>query len=535
MEHLQCDVLVIGSGAAGLRAAIDARLAGFDVAVATKAGPGKGTCTGFSGGMMACSPAKSEFALHRANTLRTGRGINRSNLVSALVDDAPDRLEELIAWGMEGQWHQGYLYAQGQPPVLGSAITKCLVARNISLGTRFLEGLTAQKLMKGQNSVGILAWSPKSDAWYTVTARSVVLATGGAGALFLRHDNPKGMTGDGYALAMDAGVPLEDMEFVQFYPLGLAEPGHGSYLIPPRLADEGRLLNQQGEDILEKHGIEERPVAEKARDRLSRALFIEIVQEGGEVFLDLTALPADRWPQDPFTLSALKILGHRHEALSRPVRIAPMAHHVMGGVVVDENGATPVPGLFAAGEVTGGLHGANRMGGNALTDTLVFGSRAGRSAARWIEATTLAADHGELARNLAAARPSSAERQIGSTPAVLMEQLQTLLWEKGGILRHADGLSAGLETTAEILARCAPLVSAAGFWRDRQQLVAVQNGARVAQWILGAALKRQESRGAHFREDFPEQDDARWKGNLRVHRENGSDVWNFLPTETSIG
>ena len=207
-----------------------------------------------------------------------------------------------------------------------------------------------------------------------------------------------------------------------------------------------------------------------------------------------------------------------------------MAHHVMGGVVADENGATAVPGLFAAGEVTGGLHGANRMGGNALTDTLVFGSRAGLAAVRRAQALSGDGDRKELARELAACRPQNHGKRLGKEPDTLMERLQTLLWEKGGLLRHAVGLGSALEQVRDILADCEPLAGAQGDRRDMQRLVAVQNGARVAQLILHAALKRQESRGAHFREDFPEQDDTLWRGSLQVHgKTGGEDVWHFVP------
>ena len=160
-------------------------------------------------------------------------------------------------------------------------------------------------------------------------------------------------------------------------------PGTAPLVIPPRLADRGLLVNDDGEDILKKYGIDERPAAERARDRLSQALFRKFIETARGIFLDLRDVTEEKWLSDPFSASMRHILGDRRGALDRPLRVAPAAHHTMGGVRIDGKGATSVPGLFAAGEVTGGLHGANRLGGNALSETMVFGARAGNSAADW--------------------------------------------------------------------------------------------------------------------------------------------------------
>lgn len=425
MERISCDVLVLGSGGAGLRAAISVRQAGLDVIVLSKSRPGKSTCTGFSAGVMAGSQGTGSMADHSERTFQAGRGINQRELVEQLVREAPSRLRELMDWGMHAQFQDGYLFSKGRPPLLGQEIIRCLIAKNQELGTRFISDLPVIDLVVDDGAAALNCYLKRSGEWIAVTAGSVVLATGGAAALYLRHDNPNQILGDGHRLALEAGATLQDMEFVQFYPLCLAEAGRPPMVIPPRLADRGLLVNDSGENILEKYEITERPAAERARDRLSRALFQEIQREGKHVFLDISGQPEEIWLKDPFSASVRHILGERYGAMHRPLRVAPAAHHVMGGVRIDKHGATSVPGLFAAGEITGGLHGANRMGGNALTDTLVFGTIAGDSAARW------AKTHGSVNRELLFSRLDENRTKwtkLSPHPGGLDERLRETMW-----------------------------------------------------------------------------------------------------------
>jgi len=331
---------------------------------------------------------------------------------------------------------------------------------------------------------------------------------------------------EGYSLALDAGALLQDMEFVQFYPLCLAEPGRPPFLVPPRLVDSGSLLNSSGEEILGKYGIQERPAGERARDKLSQALFNEIYINGEEVRLDLRAISEKEWCADPFSASTLDILGKRYGALHRLVRIAPAAHHIMGGVRIDTRCATSVPGLFAAGEVTGGLHGANRLGGNALTETLVFGSRAGEAAAAW--ASERAGDKSKmLLKELDSSGTESKVKEAGSNLTQLRKRLRKILWEEGGIRRNKKGLTRALEEVKGIQNESLglplgdnPLLV--------QRILELRSGSRTAIIILKAALKREESRGAHFREDFTEQDDEHWLGHVQVRLSpEKKEVWDF--------
>ena len=219
MEHIFCDVLVVGSGAAGLRAAISAKQKGLDVCVISKQAPGKATCTILSAGVFAGTEKNKSPGHHLRRTLQAGRGINQQELVKVLVEESPMRLNELKKWGINAEFHRGNLFCKGRAPYRGREIVQCLLTKNETLGTQFISGQLVTDLKPLEGAFGVLAYSPGVDKWLTIGTKSVILATGGAGALYLRHDNPKRMLGDGYVLALKAGVVLQDMEFVQFYPL----------------------------------------------------------------------------------------------------------------------------------------------------------------------------------------------------------------------------------------------------------------------------------------------------------------------------
>lgn len=526
MEHISFDVLVVGSGAAGLRAAIAVRKKGLHVGVISKGSPGKATCTILSGGAFAGTQRGTSTDKHLEHTLESGRGINQRQLVEILVEEGPVRLKELMKWGIKAEFHRGYLYAKGRPAIWGEEIVGCLLAKNKTLGTRFIGRLLVTSLKLRKTGVGVTAYSTVSGEWLAINAKALILATGGAGALYLRHDNPNRMLGDGYMIALEAGAVLQDLEFVQFYPVGLAEPKLPPFLIPPSLVDFGRLFNSQGEDILDTYAIQERPVAVRARDRLSRALYNEIYRKREKVWLDLQQVSEDNWQSDPFSASTRNMLGKRYGAMYRPLLVAPMAHHVMGGVCIDSQGATSVPGLFAAGEVTGGLHGANRMGGNALTEALVFGTRAGEAAARWAkeEVPRKIEGNGGKLDGLGSKLQSKIDE---SKPTRLMMRLRRILWQEGGIVRKRQGLRKALDAVEQIQTEAKDL-SLGDDPRSVQHILELRMGAQSAALILQAALRRTESRGAHFREDFPEQDDPNWQGHLQVRLSpEGGLAWNF--------
>lgn len=514
MEKLKFGVLVIGSGAAGLRAAIEARRRGLEVAVMSKGSPGKGTCTILSGGVFAGTSEAGLAASHLNQTLQSGRGINQRELVEILVAEGPKRLAELVDWGIKGSYHEGNLISEGRPPIWGEEIINCLTRRARVMGIRFLSGLLATDLKIEHESWFVTAYSSASNKWLAIRANAVVLAAGGAGGLYLRHDNPKRMLGDGYSLALHAGAVLQDMEFVQFYPLGLAEPGYPAFLIPPRLADFGRLYNDRNENIYDKYAIAERPAGIHARDRLSQALYRETFQGGMAVWLDLRDVTDEQWNCEPFSASTRIILGERYGAKHRPIRILPLAHHVMGGLCIDKKGATSLPGLFAAGEVVGGLHGANRKGGNALTETVVFGARAGRAAGDWASNVSAGLAGGPT-KKISKPAFGSTRTNAGRSTSRLTAELREVMWNDGGILRTRSGLNRAINAVEAIKGETAA-VPLPGDPRQVRQNLELRAAAQVAELILQGALRRKESRGAHYREDYPTQDDKNWRGHLQV-------------------
>jgi succinate dehydrogenase/fumarate reductase flavoprotein subunit len=521
MNHSVCDVAIIGSGAAGLRAAIAAKEQGLDVWVISKQSPGKGTCTYISGGVFAGAEASSSPEDHLDKALRAGRGLNQLELVKILVEEGPLRLQEMIQWGLKGRLYNGHLYSGGRAPIWGSEIVHCLLKRAKSLEVFFKTDSIVAKVNVEQGYGSLFLYSKESNKWMTISAKAIVLATGGAAALFLRHDNPKQIVGEGYRLAFDAGAVLQDMEFVQFYPLGLAQPGRLPLLIPPQLADIGWLYNSDNEDIHDKYGIFERPAGLLARDFFNDTATTEIYTNGNKVWLDLRGVSETDWHADPFSASTSIILGKKYGAKYRPVPIAPLAHHVMGGVRIDSLGATSVSGLFAAGEATGGLHGANRLGGNALTETLVFGARAGKAAAKW--ATNNTTDSSKaLMRASDDAVQQYQRNNAASLQKQFMKQLQKALWEKAGIIRNRQGITQTIKEVKAIQAEaCGQPIG--NNPNEVKRSLELQSAIGVSLLILQSALKREESRGAHFREDFPDQDDEHWKGHIQLRRSSEDD------------
>ena len=526
MNQQVWDVLVIGSGAAGLRAAIEARKESRNVCVVSKAVTGMGTSTILSHGLFSGSTEGNAKEKHLRQTLKAGRGINHRELVNILIDEYPERLKELVGWGLQGSSQELSFHVKGNSLVRGKPIVQSLLEKARKLGVIFKQGLFVQKIVKNKGRSAVLLYSASKNQWLTMTSKALILATGGAGALYLRHDNPQRIMGDGYALALEAGAVLQDMEFVQFYPLGLAEAGLPLYLIAPDVADRGHLINDRKEEILAKYAIHERPAALKARDRLSQALFTEIHLERNEVLLDLRDHLSGKIQEDSYSGIVRDVFGDRCGGREKLLHVAPMAHHTMGGVEVDSHGATSVPGLFAAGEVTGGLHGANRLGGNALAETMVFGVRAGRAAASW--ARELGSEkYDEIPDEIRSHIPAVPTGNTIVDTKKLKKRLRETLWEYGGIVRNRSGLEKALCIVEEVLQELPVL-----YWdhspRVTLQMLELRLGAKASRLILKAALQREESRGAHFRQDFPEQNDETWRGHLQVRLSSEQkEYWTF--------
>ncbi len=512
MEIIKTDVLIIGGGGAGMEAAIAAKENQVDVLIVSKTPLGKSTCTYLSAGAFSLAAEGLSEEAHLTLTLQSGKGLNEKALVEILVKETPQRVRELEKLGLQGEWSKGRYRCLGRATAAGAPLTKVLAEETLRRGVSFLPWIMVMELiLEGGKIGGAIAFDYHQKKILGIQSKAVILANGGGGALYMRHDNPVRATGDGYVLAFQAGCSLRDMEFVQFMPLGLAEPGKPALLAAPALADLGRVINSQGEDILEKYQIKERPAAVRARDSFSLAIIKE-EKEGRHVYLDLRSLSEKDWQYDSFVKEMRPILMKNFSCAEKPLRIRPMCHFFMGGVVIDENGGTEIPGLFAAGEVTGGLHGANRMGGNALGEVLVFGYRAGKKAGEYAQnqkfipaVENIFKEREKVFKNKLES-PSS-----GLSPKIWRKKIAEILWEKVGILRDHASLTLAereLEKIKEELPKIAVHSP-----KEILEKIEVENALLVAKMILKPAQMRKESRGAHYRQDYP-QTDAQWQGNI---------------------
>ncbi|UCG65214.1 MAG: FAD-binding protein [Deltaproteobacteria bacterium] len=521
MDIIKSDVLIIGSGIAGLRAALEVSKRGKRALLVSKSPVGKANNTYLAGGGFAFATESFGVDTHIDKTLRNGRGLNDRTLVRVLASEAPSMVMELHEMGMRGTFQSTGFSARYSSLVGGQEITSTLVRACQQAGVRFLEGIMVTDLITdGQACYGAIGLQRRTGELYGFPASALLLATGGAGAIYAENDNAPGITGDGYVLGMEAGLELIDMEFVQFYPLVFAGSGHARMIVPPFFADLGTITNRLGEDLKEKYDFYEKPLAIVSRDRLSQALFREIIQGNGidgALLLDIRKVKEDLIPVS----NRLKeLLRRRFSYDSKPIKITPACHYNMGGLIIDGLCRTAISGLFAAGEVVGGTDGANRMGGNGLSGSLVFGALAAESAVEYAGSSQALSDFKAVAHATAQNRLSimSAEHAQPSSTRFLMRELRQVLWEKVGILRSERSLSEGIRTIDEILTELQGHRA-----RNPQELCRImecRNAGLTGRAISVSALARTESRGSHYRSDFPEED-RDWMKHIHVQMKNG--------------
>ena len=523
---LATDVLVVGGGLAALRAAWSARQAGARVLVMVKRKLGQsGSSANTSGGFAAASPAldpADDARQHYADTVVGGGFVNERPLARALAEEAPARLQELIEVGARFQQRNGHYYLSPSgdhrhPRVLvpehvrGTDLTLPLRAAVLASGVDVVENvLVVELLVDDGRVVGALGIRRDRAELVVVQAGATILAAGGAGRLFSVTSNPVDVTGGGYALALQAGATLRDMEFIQFYPWRCIRP-FGSSRVPVQpstFVSGAKLYNAAGERFMEAYD----PVRKEAatRDVSARAIFDQIrfgkAVDGG-VVLDVSAVPDDVFRhENSKVVERLDPHGIDYRAIQ--LIIAPEAHFVMGGVLIDEEGGASRPGLYACGETAGGVHGGNRLNSNAVPETQVFGHRAGRAAARYAGAAGPGAvDERTLARwtrRLAAVREEGSE--VSAELKATLAAFRDAMWLGLGIVRTEAGLA---KATAQAEATEAQL----GELRPEtlgELVAATELGhlAVAARASAASALFRTESRAAHYREDHPETDPA---------------------------
>jgi len=510
-------VVVIGSGIAGLVAALTAAPRAR-VAVLTKAALDEGCSRHAQGGIAAAVGPGDSPELHYADTIAAGRGLCDERAVRVLVEEGPRRVRELVEWGVGFDTQDGLLMvgreaAHTRPRILhargdatGLAIESALIARLRALGVGVYERHHATRLLTDADGRcrGVDAVDVDTNSTRRFAAGAVVLASGGAGRLWRNTTNPEPATGDGIALAWEAGAEVASMEFVQFHPTALALDGAPRFLISEAVRGEGaHVVNARGERFL--FAADQR--GELApRDVVAQSVWQEMRRSGAaHVHLDCSPLrdrAAVRFPTIHRTCLQFGI-----DITRDLVPIAPAAHYLIGGVRTDLRGATSVAGLYACGEVaSSGVHGANRLASNSLLESVVFGHRAAAAALR---------DNAEL--------PPPSTRDVEDTHdrndaaldvAALTDRLRSLMWERAGVERDAAGLQAAASAVDDVIHQCDTSPG-------RLDAVALRAAAVTASLVVAAATARTETRGAHLRSDFPQSGDE-WLGTWVMQKDRGS-------------
>jgi succinate dehydrogenase/fumarate reductase flavoprotein subunit len=525
MEHLTTDILVIGSGLAGLLSALEAERAGLHVLIVGKFAIGMGTNTSLANGAFTALNSGLSKEDHLQATLESGKGLSQVRLVETLVEQGPEALKKLNDYGVPIlERGMGYIIdrPEGSSQLPGVLLIKPLVKKLKNSSIKVLIGLVIFDLVVEDGEVrGAFGFS-KDGKPCLIQSGAVVLATGGAGAIYRRNDNQRSILGDGYGLALRAGLPLFDLEFVQLYPFVLGEPRLSSFLLYPPYPKEVRMFNEKGEDLLERFGLQgdlNRAIVVQ-RDRLSIALYQ--ATQSGDVFFDLTQVPQEKWERYPLNfLKKSKFPFHK-----RPFLVSPAIHFFMGGIEIDGKTATSLPGLFAAGEVTWGIHGANRLGGNALAECAVFGMIGGRSASEYVRAKEGSQGTPDLfSENFMKKWDRKVrtylrrKRGTFDQPKDLLKDLKDLAWKYASPVREEESLKEGLDQLASFENRIEKVYPAT--LRDLFRKRDLENVALLLRAILKGSLLRTESRGSFFRKDFPDQDDTHWLKNTCYHLEKG--------------
>jgi succinate dehydrogenase / fumarate reductase flavoprotein subunit len=547
---IDTDVLVIGSGAAGMYAAIEAARGGARVFMIDRSLIGRGGATIMA--QMTVAAALGEEVPdaprhHYDDTIAAGRGLCVEKLAQLLCQDAPACIRELDAWGVGWARKDGHITATAAPGHdrarcvyvdfinTGPAVSKTLrtvIARNKDIrkaGDICIADLVADG---GGEITGAAGWHVSSGAPVTIAAKATVLATGGLTRLYRRNSASLNMGGDGYALALRAGASLIDMEFVQFFPIGHLAPrlvGMDPIMWDPfRYKLGGRLLNGRMEEFTSRYGSDEDGKYVLPRDLATYAIIKEVEAGRGSphggAYLSFEHCSAAAL-RAAFGPVIDRLAANNIDLTGMAVEVAPIAHYHMGGVVADAAMQTELPGLFAAGEVVGGANGANRLSGNAITEALVFGRRAGRSAgdyAKKIPRRELRLEDARAALDLVG-DAGIGDAASNRNTAAMIARLQAIMADEVGPLRTAAKLEravAAIAALADELGERPPAASG-GFDLQRLEWFDLRNMLTVARAVAQSALQRTESRGAHQREDFPQML-PQWRRHQRVRLAGGA-------------
>ena len=548
--HIETDVLVIGAGGAGMYAALEAARAGAAVVLADRSLIGRGGATVMA--QMTVAAALSEetpdhWEHHLADTLASGRGLCDERLAALLCEDGPHRLREMEGWKVGWARENGHI-KQAQAPghdrprcayvdflSTGPAVSRTLRAQLINASgiRRIGELMIVDIAVRDGEACGATALHLPTGEAITLAAKAVVIATGGLTGLYRRNSASANMGGDGYALALRAGAELIDMEFVQFFPIGHLAPrlvGMDPIMWDPfRYKLGGKLLNAEMREFEQDYATQDTRSDGRyvlTRDLATYAITREVEagrgSPAGGAYLSFQHVP-EAEIRNAFGPVVDRLAANGIDLSKRPVEVAPIAHYHMGGVRVDETLRTAVPGLYACGEAVGGAGGANRLSGNAITEALVFGARAGRNAARHALQNSLLWSAPAAHRALDLLR--GARRRDAPNPAAMVRDLKALMADDVGPFRNEQRLQSALRAIARWKTEIGevPSSSATAFDPALVDWLDLRNMLLVAQSVAVPALARTESRGSHQREDHPALDEA-WRVNQIVALARGNEL-----------
>jgi succinate dehydrogenase / fumarate reductase flavoprotein subunit len=545
-ETHELDVLIIGAGGAGLRAAIEALAQGARVGVVSKSLLGKAHTVMAEGGIaaaMANVDKADSWKTHFRDTMRGGKLLNNWRMAQLHAQEAPDRVRELEQWGAlfdrtaEGEILQRAFGGHSFKRLChvgdrtGLEMIRTLQDRGVTLGFDVFMECTIIRLLKDGNRIaGAFGYWREQGRFIVFKAKSVVMATGGIGKAYRVTSNSWEYTGDGMALAYEAGADLQDMEFVQFHPTGMVwPPGVQGILVTEAVRGEGGILrNKLGERFMEKYDPKRMELS--TRDVVARSIYTEVREgrgsEHGGAFLDISHKPAE------YVKQKLPSMYHQFKELADvditkgPMEVGPTCHYMMGGISVEaETAESTLPGLFAAGEAAAGLHGANRLGGNSLSDLLVFGRRAGLAAAAHAKKVGQGAiDPAQIAE---AEREMLApfERGDGENPYAVHRDLQEVMQNLVGIFRVEEDVTKALGELEKLKRRAAKVrVEGSRLFNPGWHLAKdLKSMLTVSEAVARSALVRKESRGAHSRIDYPKLDDQ-WGRQHNVISRDGTSM-----------
>ncbi len=548
-ETREHDVLVIGAGGAGLRAAIEALAQSVSVGVVSKSLLGKAHTVMAEGGIaaaMANVDSADGWKPHFRDTMSGGKMLNNWRMAQLHAQEAPERVRELEQWGAifdrtaDGNILQrafgGHTYKRlcHVGDRTGLEMIRTLQDRGVQLGFDVYMECTIVRLLKdGDRCAGAIGYWREQGRFVVFKAKSVVMATGGIGKAWPVTSNSWEYTGDGMALASEAGAELMDLEFVQFHPTGMVwPPGVQGILVTEAVRGEGGILrNSKGERFMEKYDPKRMELS--TRDVVARSIYTEVKEgrgtEHGGAYLDISHKPAE------YVKKKLPSMYHQFKELADvditkgPMEVGPTCHYVMGGIRVDADTAqTTLPGLFAAGECAAGLHGANRLGGNSLSDLLVFGRRAGLAAAKHAkEVSSPTIDSAQIdAAEKYALEPF--QRQHGESPYAIHRDLQKTMQSLVGIFRTRSDVEQALTELQKLNQRW-KLVSVEGsrmFNPGWHLALDLHSMLKISEAVAKCALVREESRGAHSRIDFPETT-AEWGTKNNIISQDSSGAMNL--------